>query len=327
MKSILIRLTLATVLLLTPLAAVHAQAPQKDSVGSGSTASSRPDEFPGKPVETVERSRQAAVEKIKEMDLPKPTVKLVYKNVGQTELVVWVWKPVEWRATDRRPAMVFYHGGGWDSGTPAALSRQAARFAELGMVACSVQYRLTSQPGVEVADCVKDARSAFRWIRTHAGELGIDPNKIAAGGASAGGHLAAALVTLEDINDATDDLSVSTRPSALVLLKPALKLDPERAIKKGRAKTDGEVTNLSPFHRLKAGMALPPTLILHGADDTTVPISTVREYAARVKELGGECEVIGFAGETHGTFNQSPMIEATLARMETFLETQEEKYQ
>lgn len=248
--------------------------------------------------------------------LPMPTDKRIYKEVDGKALEIWIWKPTDWKAEDRRSAIVFYHGGGWSGGSPTAFSRQSAKLAERGMVAFSVEYRLTSQKGVTVEDCVRDAKSAFRWVKAHARELGIDPEKIAAGGGSAGGHLAATLATLDSINDEADDLSVSTKPAALVLFNPAVSLDFPRAREKGMPLE--ELLKLSPYHHLKAGH--PPTIAFHGEADTTVPIDTVQAYEAKVKELGGACEVVVAPGQAHGFFNKEPHVWQTLARADEFLQ-------
>lgn len=248
-----------------------------------------------------------------EAALPQPTEKRIYKEIGGTKLEIWIYKPADWKATDQRSAIVFYHGGGWRNGSPSAFSRQSAKLAERGMVALSVQYRLTPS-GATIADCVKDARSAFRWVVAHAAELGIDARKISAGGGSAGGHLACGLVTLDQINESTDDLKVPIRPASLVLFNPAAKL---RSIR-SRDTPGSDVVD--PFVHLKAGH--PPTIIFHGEDDTTVPIVTVREYAAKVKELGGQCEVVGFPGQIHSFFNKEPFVWDTLKQSEAFLEKQ-----
>src|SRR5438552_14262283 len=94
-------------------------------------------------------------------DSPPPTEKKTYKEVAGTKLEIWIWKPADWKATDKRSAIVFYHGGGWRGGAPNAFARQSAKLAELGMVAFSARYRLISQEGVKIDDCVKDAKSAF----------------------------------------------------------------------------------------------------------------------------------------------------------------------
>lgn len=248
-------------------------------------------------------------------DLPAPTEKRVYKEVAGKPLEIWIWKPADWKKQDQRSAVVFYHGGGWRGGSPTAFARQSAKLAERGMVACSVQYRLTSQPGVTVEDCVKDARSAFRWVKAHAGELGIDAAKMVAGGGSAGGHLAGALVTLNDINDPADDLRISTLPAALVLFNPALKLDFPRARESGVPMET--LLKLSPYHHLVG--VHPPTIIFHGDADSTVPIETVQAYAAKVRELGGQAQVMVAAGQAHAYFNKEPHVWQTLQKAESFL--------
>lgn len=260
------------------------------------------------PAQRAERAREAP--------RPEPTEKQVYKTVGDSRLEIWIYKPRDWKASDRRGAIVFYHGGGWRGGNPTAFSRQSAKLAQRGMVAFSVQYRLTAQPGVTMRDCVLDARSAFRWVRSRAAELGIDPARIAAGGGSAGGHLAATLATLDDVNDGKDDTSVSTSPACLVLFNPAVKLDFPRAETVAGEGRD-RLLSLSPYHHLKPGH--PPTVIFHGEEDTTVPIQTARDYAAKVTELGGRCEVVAFPGEKHSFFNRDPAFSETLKQTEAYL--------
>lgn len=251
---------------------------------------------------------------------PAPTVKHMYKEVAGTKLEIWMWQPPDWKAMDTRGAIVFYHGGGWRGGAPTAFARQSAKLAEQGMVAFSVQYRLTSQEGVAMVDCVKDAKSAFRWVRVHAAELGVDPEKIAAGGGSAGGHLAATLATLDGVNDDADDLKISTRPAALVLFNPAVKLDFPRAREGKTEAQQKELLATSPFHHLRAGH--PPTIIFHGDADTTVPIQTVQDYAAKVRELGGSCDLSVSAGQGHSFFNKEPYVWTTLKLAESFLQKQ-----
>lgn len=253
-------------------------------------------------------------------ELPQPTERQIYKTVGDARLELWIYKPADWKATDKRSGIVFYHGGGWSGGNPTAFARQCEKLAARGMVAMSVQYRLTSQKGVKIEDCVKDARSAFRWVTTHAAELGIDPAKIAAGGGSAGGHLAATLVTLDQINDAADDLKVDIKPAALVLFNPAVKFDFPKAKNNRTAEEYADMMKFSPYYAIKAGH--PPTIIFHGSADTTVPIQTVRDYAAKVKELGGTCEVSVFEGRAHAFFNKEPDVWDTLKQADAFLQKQ-----
>ncbi|SDD74927.1 pectinesterase [Massilia sp. PDC64] len=88
-----------------------------------------------------------------------------------------------------RPAIVFVHGGGWRAGVRANFAPMAIRMAERGYVAATITYRLSPEAPYPAA--IHDAKAAVRWVRAHAGEYGIDPARIAIGGGSAGGQIAA----------------------------------------------------------------------------------------------------------------------------------------
>ena len=118
-------------------------------------------------------------------------------------------------------AIVFFFGGGWNSGSPAQFEQQCRYLASRGMVAMTADYRVASRHAVKVVDCIKDAKSAVRWIRTNAARLGIDQNLIVAGGGSAGAHIAAAAATIRDFDEPGEDRSTSSVPNALVLFNPA----------------------------------------------------------------------------------------------------------
>jgi acetyl esterase/lipase len=231
-----------------------------------------------------------------------------YKTIGDLKLDLTVQLPEGWKASDKRPAIVFFFGGGWTSGSPKQFENQCRYLASRGMVAVCADYRVKSRQDVKAATCVADAKSALRWIRANAAKLGIDPQRIAAGGGSAGGHLAAATATLPGLDDPADDQRVSCVPAALVLFNPALVLAPtEGADLSGflsyvTAERFGcEPAEISPAHHVKAG--LPPTLIFHGKADTTVPYSSAELFTARMKAAGNRCELVGAEGQQHGYFN------------------------
>jgi acetyl esterase/lipase len=252
----------------------------------------------------------------------------VYKSAGGAELKLWMFMPEGDKGSGRRPAIVFFFGGGWTSGSPKQFEQQCRHFASRGMVAIAADYRVASRHQVKVADCVRDAKSAVRWVRANAGRLGIDPNRIAAGGGSAGGHLAAAAAILPGLEEAGEDLTVSSRANALVLFNPALVLAavPDAGLDQsafaklaGRLGTEPEA--VSPYHHVKRGA--PPTIIFHGKADTTVPYGTVEAFARKMAAAGNRCELEGYDGQTHGFFNygrgNNEYFEKTLKRADQFL--------
>lgn len=96
--------------------------------------------------------------------------------------------PLPTRLPAKLPAIVLVHGGGWQSGVRANFAPMAIRMAERGFAAATVSYRLA--PEARYPAAIHDVKAALRWVRAHAGEYGIDPERIAVGGGSAGGQIA-----------------------------------------------------------------------------------------------------------------------------------------
>ncbi|HAR67146.1 MAG TPA: alpha/beta hydrolase [Lentisphaeria bacterium] len=229
----------------------------------------------------------------------EPDRELVYKTVGKTQLKLHVFEPKGLQPTDKRPAVVFFFGGGWSAGTPKQFYQQAQILADRGMVAFSAEYRVRSRDKTTPFECVKDGKSAIRWVRSHAADLGVDPNRIVASGGSAGGHVAACTGVIRDCEEEGQDLSVSSLPNAMILFNPVLDTT-EKGYGAKRFKPEQQ-TDLSPCHQVSAGVA--PTLLLHGTKDTTVPFENAERFAQRMKEAGNECVLVPFADRGHGFFN------------------------
>ncbi len=241
----------------------------------------------------------------------------VYKTIGTVELRLWIYNPPGHAATDSRPAIVFFFGGGWANGSPAQFENQAKLLAARGMVAITADYRVASRHQVKVDSCLRDAKSALRYVRLNAQRLGIDPNRLAAGGGSAGGHLAAATATVPGFEEASEIEKASSRPNALVLFNPALVFPASITAERMGVPAD----DLSPFHHLKRGA--PPTIIFHGEADTTVPIDPIKSYRDKAVSLGAKCELVSYPGQTHGFFNHgrgnNEYYDKTTTRMLAFL--------
>jgi acetyl esterase/lipase len=171
---------------------------------------------------------------------------------------------------------------------------------------------------------VEDAKSAVRWIRAHAGELGVDPRRIAAAGGSAGGHIAAATATVPGQDAAGEDTAISSAPNALVLFNPVVMVTSVEGVWEMPANLrerfgPGQLSDLSPFDHVRRDH--PPTLIQHGVADALVPLATVRAYCDRVVERGSRCDVAEYEGGAHGFFNNDPFYEPTVERMIQFLQS------
>ena len=254
---------------------------------------------------------------------------VTYKQVGDVELNLWIFYPDNHQPADKSPAIVFFFGGGWANGTPEQFVPHCKYLADRGMIAAVADYRVFSRHQVMIPSCVADAKSAVRWMREHAAELGIDPNRIAAGGGSAGGHLAASTALLPKFDEPEEHSGISSKPNALVLFNPALmlvSLEPGDSIlhdlqKNIRNRIGPDPEGVSPYHQVKENA--PPTIIFHGTKDTTVPFLTIRMFSQKMKKSGNSCIVMAYKDQTHGFFNyrrsaNGPYID-TVNKMDRFL--------
>lgn len=243
-------------------------------------------------------------------DLRRPTPNKevrVYKEVDGHPLTLDLYPVGGSFPTSPLPAIVFFHGGGWGSGSTDHFAAHCRYFASRGMVAVNVSYRLTKsyfpdRPAGTLFDCIADAQDAIRWLRTNAAKFGIDPGRIAAAGDSAGGHLAAATAILPDPR--TGKLEPATMPDALVLCNPVLdlvSLSWGRGVAGIREKPETEwkeaARRASPLLNLRSG--LPPTLILHGDADACVPVEQARRFQEGMRAAGNRCDAVIYPDVNH----------------------------
>jgi acetyl esterase/lipase len=230
-----------------------------------------------------------------------PDKEVVYKEIGQTELKLHIFNPVGHKLSDGRPAIIFFFGGGWKGGTPRQFYQQARSFADLGFVAVSADYRVSKRHNTTPFECVEDGKSAVRWIRQHAAEMGVDPDRIIAAGGSAGGHVAACTGVIQGHEGNGEDLSISSLPNAMILYNPVIDTT-EKGYGIKKVGQDRK-TEISPCHHVRRG--IPPTLIFHGTADKTVPFENVERFTERMKDSGNICVLVPFEGKGHGAFNGS----------------------
>ena len=247
---------------------------------------------------------------------PQPNRKLTFKNINDVELQLHLFEPQE--TGDRRPAIVFFFGGGWNGGSPSQFYPHCRHLADQGMVAMSAEYRVKSRHDTTPFHCVQDGKSAIRWIRSHAEELGIDPHRIAAGGGSAGGHVAAATASVPGLNEPGEATDVSCRPNALVLFNPVYDNGPDGY---GYNRVADRYQEISPFHNISEGM--PPAIVFFGTEDKLIPVETAQSFQSKMENVGSRSELRLYEGEAHGFFNADrgggQYYRKTVAEMDQFL--------
>lgn len=228
--------------------------------------------------------------------------KLVYKVVNGQELYADMFY-LKGNQQSARPAIALFHGGGWMSGKPEEFHEACRRYARMGFITFSFRYRLAvdgngsyPNPDITPVESTKDARSALRWLKEHAAELGIDPDRIIAGGQSAGGQLALSTALSDTVNEATDNLDVNPEPAALLLFSSNVNTMEAWAdyLMGDRRK---EIWSISPYHNLKKQM--PPAIAFHGENDDQVLFYIVSLFRNKMKELGNYYELYTYPGRRH----------------------------
>ena len=219
----------------------------------------------------------------------KPDVQWTYRTVGETELKMDVFLPDGYESSrETYPTFVAFHGGSWRSGTPDMHYPDCAYWSSRGMVAATVDYRLKDRDNVEVPlECVKDAKSAIRFLRANAEKLKIDPDRVVSAGGSAGGQMAAATALIEGANAAGDTLSVSCVPNAVILYNPYW--------------VTGCAPAMTPPNFVKAGA--PPSITFLGDGDPIITVESLKAFHEALKAAGNDSEFYVGKGGKHGFCN------------------------
>jgi len=223
---------------------------------------------------------------------------VVYKTIGEVELKLHIFNPDGHSVSAKRPAIVFFFGGGWVGGSPSQFFAHCDYLSSRGMVAVSAEYRVKNKHKTSPRECVEDGKSAVRWLRQNAASLGIDANRIAAGGGSAGGHVAAATGTVKGFERAEEDKSISSRPNALVLFNPVYDNGPGGY---GHDRVKDYWKKISPMHNISK--STPPTIVFLGTEDKLIPTATAEKYKKLMGEKGRRCDLHLYEGKGHGFFN------------------------
>lgn len=256
--------------------------------------------------------------------VPEIRKEIVYRRVGETvlklDLIQPAGQPADPKVSERYPAIVFVHGGGWYTGNREQYHNEMRVAAEHGYVAVTVTYRLTSPPGGPGINRfpaqISDIRAALRWLRAHAEEYQVDPNRIGIKGASAGGHLSLLAGVLDEsqIPDSSDEpqehKDQSSRVQAVVnyygptdlpeLYAAATKAGPMlEQLLGGTPVTVPELFHLaSPVAHLSPDDA--PVLTIHGGRDRVVPESQARRLDEKARDAGVSHELLILPDQAHG---------------------------
>ncbi len=188
---------------------------------------------------------------------------VVFRETPQGTLKMTIFYPPDWKPADQRPGIVFFFGGGFVSGEPRQFFSKAAYLSGRGLVAASAEYRIKNKHQTTVEDALSDCQAAFAWLKSHAAEHGLHPDKLSAGGGSAGGACALSI------------LRAGLRPASFVLFNPAA------------------------LDSVEPDESLPPTILFFGTADRLYPAA--QKFLAKAPK--NRVELFVAKDQPHGFFN------------------------
>ncbi len=241
-------------------------------------------------------------------EVPKEIIEykdLTYKQIGDRSLKLDIYH--QKNLTEAAPVLVFIHGGGWRKGDKVDYRCYLVDFAQRGYVTATLSYRFSQEAPFPAA--VNDVKCAIRWLKTHANEYFINPEKVAVIGGSAGGHLAMMIGYSSDVPELDGecvDSTVNSRVQAVVNLYGPSDLTTDRSIETPSVKTFigkpadealEDYKKASPITYLTEDD--PPTLIFHGTLDKLVPVEQSDKLKAKLDKVGISAEYHKLKGWPH----------------------------
>jgi len=220
-------------------------------------------------------------------------IEFTYKIIDADSLKAYVFYPQDIAKGMNRPSLAIFHGGGWAMGEPSWGFGYAQKYAELGLISISVQYRLSDEKNITPIDAMEDTRDFFIWLRENANELKLNRDKIAAFGWSAGAHLVTSAAVFPSYKS---DSTTTSIPNALILQSPALSNVNDGWFKKFLLDR-GNPIDYSPAHHIKKNM--PPTMIVIGREDTVTPLKYSEFFQEEMLKNGNVCNLHIYDGVGH----------------------------
>jgi acetyl esterase/lipase len=234
---------------------------------------------------------------------------ITYAKVGTTELKLDFYRYRRGTA-QKRPTLVFFHGGGWRGGSKEAYSLRVLPWLEAGWNVANVDYRLT---GTALApEAVEDCRCALRWIISNAEKYQVNTDAIVVSGQSAGGHLA--LMTGMATTESSFDRNCPGAPIRVAAIVNWFGITDVGDLLTGKNKTefatnwigadrlsDTElVRRVSPLSYVRPDV--PPIITIHGDADPLVPYAHAVRLHEQLTKSGVRNKLISIRGGDHGDF-------------------------
>lgn len=255
------------------------------------------------------------------------TLQVPYADIDGRKLFMDVYRPES--ATEQMPAVMVVHGGGWTKGAKEKFAALSATICRRGYVVANIEYRLAHEAKFPAA--IRDCNAAVAYLRTHAADLEIDANRIAAVGGSAGGHLTGLVAAGHDIAELRHaDTEAASHLNALVVLAGPMEVSPGRVADQSIAEPEksfaviwfgGNANQKPDLYKLadvasKIDTKMPPVLFLTGSKDNPDKNQLAQK---KLESLGIETKLSIVEGAKHAQWNSPEFMPQFVEAIDKFL--------
>jgi len=246
---------------------------------------------------------------------------VVYGKGGDTDLHLDIYKPTG--AASKRMAVIHFHGGGFAGGNKDGLAGRLQALSARGYTNIAAQYRLSANGAARWPAQIEDVKASVRWTRANASRLGIEPNRIAVAGYSAGGHLAlfaAGTANRPEFEGKGGNAGVPTDVAACLAYYAVTGSSWEgfrRQFPMPEGSSEEAWTAATPGTYITS---FPPSVLFHGLADVTVPAESSMEFLKQLRGANIPSELHTFAGVPHEFVGIPEFADATAPLADFFLE-------
>jgi len=264
----------------------------------------------------MHRKERPVIGHKKNQELLKGAEYQIYSETPHGACGAYCFKPPK-EETKKRPAIVFFHGGVFNRRFPVQFAPHCIHFSSRGMVAFSVEFRVSSCNGTGPLEALEDARSFLSYLELNADYFGVDLDQLVLGGNAAGGLLALHLASQHKRSLLyTKGLP---KPKGLILYSPVSDIS-TKGLMSENFPNDRIANQLSPYRQIHRHA--PPIIVFHGEADAQIPFSHSKQFVKKYVRKGNTAELVSFPSATHIDFNynvNSELFGLTLQSSDIFL--------
>lgn len=232
----------------------------------------------------------------RQREMLKSATSFEYQRTKEGPLLAHFFTPLGFEPGDRRPLVVFLHGGFWESPMSTQFVPHCLHFAQRGAVTVTLETRVASVHGSGPEEALDDLRHFLQWLLEHDPHFGVDPEKVIIGGAAGGAFLALALA-LPKLRKG--ESPPAYQPAALLLFSALL--DPLPRAILARFKDRSTAKRLSPLRAVRR--KAPPIILFHGKKDRVTPFATAEKFRRAMRWRRNQVELVDFENAEHSFFN------------------------